>query len=378
MSLSPMSFCIRRYTYITAERMPKALSQAVRDNLEKCKAASLAAVDAYNRPGPRFRTAQYLVMIVIAWTALFHAIFYKRRKRPWYRKKDSGSGNGIRYQKIDGEPKHWDLSECIKQFFVSNNPAERKNLEFLIGLRNKIEHRYLPELDPTLYGECQAALLNLEEMIVTNFGNKYALTEQLAVALQFSQEIPPEKKAASKRSVKSSVKTVQDYVEKFRGGLPGNVLNSMKYSFSVYLVPKVTNREGAADASIKFIKVDEANSEELDRLEKLNVLIKEKRIPIANLGLFKPSDVVRELNERLPFKISMNAHTNAWKYFKVRPPYGDTKREITRSEHCIFDEPHGDYLYTRSWIEHLVRAFGTEDGYVRVVGRAPKENEHEW
>ena len=161
--------------------MPKALPQTVRNNLEKCKSATLAAVEAYNRPGPRFRTEQFLVMIIIAWTALFHAIYFKRGKRPWYRKRNSGSGTAVRYQKVDGDPKHWDLSECIRQFYGSDYSPERQNLEFLLGLRNKIEHRYLPELDPSLYGECQAALLNLEDLIVSNFGKKHALMEQLDV-----------------------------------------------------------------------------------------------------------------------------------------------------------------------------------------------------
>jgi Domain of unknown function (DUF3644) len=56
----------------------------------------------------------------------------------------------VRYVKIDGDPKHWELSECLKQHYGDKNPPERRNLEFLIGLRNKIEHRHLPELDPAL------------------------------------------------------------------------------------------------------------------------------------------------------------------------------------------------------------------------------------
>ena len=353
--------------------MPKALPQTVRDNLEKCKSATLAAVEAYNKPGPRFRTAQYLVMIVIAWTALYHAIFYGRRRRPWYRKKGSGSGRGIRYQKIDGEPKHWDLSECIKQYYGPDNPPERRNLEFLIGLRNKIEHRHLPELDPSLYGECQAALLNLEELLTATFGGKHALTDQLAVSLQFSQVVPPEKKVAARRLATSAAKTVQEYVEKFRGGLPSNVLNSMKYSFNVFLVPKVANRESTADASVEFVNVDEASPEEVERLGKLNVLIREKQIPIANLDLFKPSDVVRELDERLRYQISMPAHTDSWKYYGVRPKYGEPHPERTRSEYCVYDGAHGDYLYTRTWIGRLARSLETREGYLRVVGREPKE-----
>jgi hypothetical protein len=74
----------------------------------------------------------------------------------------------------------------------------------------------------------------------------------------------------------------------------------MKYSFSVYLVPKVANRQSAADVAVTFVKVDETSSDELSRLEKLNVLIREKQLPIANLGYFKPGEVVLEVRKRLP------------------------------------------------------------------------------
>ncbi len=87
--------------------MPRGLPQAVKDNIDKCRSSAIAAVDAYNRPGPRFRTAHYVVLIIIAWTALFHAVFYRKGRRPWYRK--AGSGRNVRYVKIDGDPKHWDL-----------------------------------------------------------------------------------------------------------------------------------------------------------------------------------------------------------------------------------------------------------------------------
>lgn len=242
--------------------MPKGLSRVVRDNVEKIRSAAIAAVDAYNRPGPRFRTAQFLVLIVMAWTAIFHALFYRDGRRPWYRKKDSSAGKGVRYIKVDGEPKYWELGECLRQYYGNQNPPERKNLEFLIGLRNKIEHRHLPNLDPSLYGECQAALLNLEDILSREFGAKYALAEQLAVSLQLSHTVPPEKSKAMKK-LTAGARNVRDYIERFRGGLAADVLASMKYSFSVFLVPRVANRQSAADAAIQFVKVDEASPEEL-------------------------------------------------------------------------------------------------------------------
>jgi len=345
--------------------MPRGLPKAVKDNLEKCQTAAIAAVEAYNRPGRRFRTAQYLVMIIIAWTALLHALFYKKAVKPWYKKK-----NG-RYERVDGDPKHWDLSECLRQHYGGDNPPERKNLEFLIGLRNKIEHRHLPELDPSLYGECQAALLNLEEMLVDSFGEAYALTDQLAVSLQFSRVIPSEKKKAARTLASEAAKSVKEYVETFRGGLPSTVLNSMKYSFNVFLVPRVANRKSAADAAVEFVRVDEASDEELSRLEKLNVLIKEKRIPIANLDLLKPGKVVAKINERCPYRVSINAHSDAWRYFEVRPRTSDDHPDRCKTEYCIYDEPHGDYLYTNAWVEKCVSAFSSAEQFRLITGREP-------
>lgn len=236
--------------------MPTKLSQTVRDNLQKCRLAAISAVEVYNKPGSHFRSAQYLVLMVMAWSALFHAIFFRQGRNPWYREKGL---KAVRYVKVDGEPKHWDLSECLKQYYGSKNPPERQNLEFLIGLRNKIEHRHLPELDMALYGECQAALLNLEELLTNEFGSRYALQEQLAVSLQFSRTIPAEKRSSARMLAKGSSKSVVDYIERFRGRLPSTTLNSMRYSYSVYLVPRISNRPKGADAAVEFVNADEAS-----------------------------------------------------------------------------------------------------------------------
>jgi hypothetical protein len=345
--------------------MAKGLPQAARDNIEKCRAATVAAVDVYNRPGSRFRTAHYIVLIVLAWTAFFHALFYKKNSKPWYKKKGKHP-KGDRYIHVEGEPKHWDLTECLKQHYGGNNPPERKNIEFLIGLRNKVEHRHLPDLDAGLYGECQAALLNLENALTSEFGANYAMAEQLAVSLQFTQIIPAEKKKAAKGLAKA-VKTVKEYVETFRGGLPSSTLNSTKYSFNVFLVPKVGNKKELADAAVEFIRVDDASEEELARLEKLNVLIKEKHIPIANLDLRKPKQVVAEVAAKLPYKFTLAAHTGAWQHFKVRPKADAAKPENTDAKYCAYDSAHKDYLYTEAWIDKLLKDLADAEAFKTIT-----------
>lgn len=348
--------------------MPRGLPRLVKDNIEKCQMATLSAVEAYNRPGKKFRTAQYLVMIIIGWTALFHAYFYRKNIKPWYKKR-----NG-RFDKVDGDPRHWDLSECLKQYYKGDNPPARRNLEFLIGLRNKIEHRHLPELDASLYGECQAALLNLEELIVEFFGGKFAMTEQLAISLQFSSMVPSEKKNAARALASGAAKTVKEYVEQFRGALPSTVLSSMKYSFNVFLVPNVVNRKSAADAAVEFIRVDEASEEELARLEKLNVLIREKKIPIANIDLLKPGQVVDKINESSAFRATLNAHTDAWRFFAVRPPSGSNNPHQCKTDFCIYDEAHRDYLYTQAWVAKCIEAFNDRARFIEMTGREPEQN----
>ena len=350
--------------------MPKGLPQAAKDHLEKCRASAIAAVDVYNRPGPRFRTAHYVVLIVMAWTALFHAIYYKRGEHPWHKKKGKNA-KGDRYIRVDGDPKHWELAECLKQYFGGNNPPERKNLEFLIGLRNKIEHRHLPDLDAGLYGECQAALLNLEQLINSEFGPAFAISEQLAVALQCTGVIPPEKKKAAKALATAAAKSVKEYVETFRGGLPSSTLNSTKYSFNVFLVPKVVNKKELADASVTFVKMDEGNKDEFERMEKLNVLIKEKHIPIANLGLHKPGQVVAAVNANLPHRFTTNAHSRAWRHYKVRPSGGAVKPDETLSQYCVYDKAHNDYLYTDAWVAKLAAEMADPAHFLAVTGFAP-------
>ena len=348
--------------------MSRGLPQNVHDNLEKARSSAIAAVTIYNTPGLSFRIPLFLVLIVISWTAFFHALFFKKREKPWYRKKSSKK----RYEYVDGEPKYWELSKCLKQHYKDNHPPERKNLEFLIGLRNKIEHRNLPKFEPRIYGQCQAALMNLEDALIKEFGDKFGLSDQLMISLQFSRVTSDEKKKAIKKLVTGEVKKVEEYIEKFHSGLGWEVLNSQKYSFRVFLVPKVVNRESAADTSVEFINAKNLTKEDLERrIKSKNVLIKEKQIftPILNLYHYRPSDVVKELEKRLPIKVSMNVHTNAWKYFEVRPPRNDKQPEMTETKYCVYDKVHRDYLYTEAWINKLTKALSDPDSYKAITGR---------
>lgn len=43
--------------------------------LENSRNSALTAVETYNRPNSKFRIENYIILMVIAWTKLFHAYF---------------------------------------------------------------------------------------------------------------------------------------------------------------------------------------------------------------------------------------------------------------------------------------------------------------
>ncbi len=345
-------------------RLPRIAS----DHLAKAHAAAIAAVDAYNRPGSRFRTDQYIVLIIMAWTALFHAIFFKNGRRPWYRKKTT---KGIRYVYVDAEPKHWELATCLEEYYQEKNPPERTNLQFLIALRHKIEHRHLPELDPALYGECQAALLNFEDLLSREFGARYALTETLAISLQFSKSIPPQKATAMRLHLASVGKDVLAFIDGFRADLTEEVVNDPKYSFRVYLVPKATGRPAAADVAVEFVSYDPNAADETEHLKRVVTLIKERQVPIANLETLRAGQVVERVRQVLTLPFNMATHIAAWSHYGGRPSGGSDRPERTKAKFCVYDKAHRDYLYTQEWVDFISRQLSDAAEYERVTGKKP-------
>jgi hypothetical protein len=345
------------------------LSKTVKQHLEKACSSALSAVENYNKPGISFRTRTYTILMVIAWTALFHAIFCRRGIRPWYIER--GTGKGTRYTKIEGEPKHWELGECLVKYYGGNNPPEKKNLEFMIRLRNKIEHRNHPELDPALYGECQAMLMNFEDLIIQEFGKEYALSESLSVSLQFSALRQTEQEQALRKLQRSAAKDLIEFIEKFRSNLPPEILESSNYSLKVFLVPKLADRVSAADLAVEFVPYDQTRPEEMEQLRRLAAIIKEKQIPVASSGLIKAGDVYERLKESLPFNIKKNINLRAWQFYDVRPVSGSEHPERTNSDFCIYDELMKGYGYTEAWVKFLCRKLASAAEFRKVTGQDP-------
>lgn len=162
----------------------KRLPNNVKVALEKAHDAALLAVEIYNKPAVKFKSGGFISLMNIAWTALFHSIFFKQKLKPFYK------GKNRRYLKREGDFYYWHLDECLKQYYKTDTSnAVRINLEFFILLRNKIEHKSLPEIDTDIFGECQAMLLNFDELIERQFGIRYCLKESLSFLYNYFLQV---------------------------------------------------------------------------------------------------------------------------------------------------------------------------------------------
>ena len=334
----------------------RGLPSKVKENLDKARESALLAVDIYNKPATSFRSDGYIVMMIIAWTALLHAIFEHDKIKYYYREKGSN-----RYVYIDGEKKAWNLETSIKEYMKDGNDPIRKNIEFFIRLRNKIEHRFLPELDHQIFGECQSLLLNFEEVLVKEFGEKFALKESLPISLQFSKMSDSVKEKVQRKGYLEVMK----FIEKYRDDLDDNIWNDQKYSYRVFLIPKIGNNPKSADIAVEFVHYDPANPKEMKEYEKALVLFRDKHIPVLYLENYKPGQVVEKVKKAIPdFTIAI--HTKAWIYYKVRPRYSAQNPERCKTNYCIYVKTHQDYVYTKAWIDFLIEKLSNAEEMERV------------
>ncbi|WP_347360295.1 DUF3644 domain-containing protein [Vibrio vulnificus] len=323
--------------------------------LHKAREFALLAVSTYNNPYTEFKTYGYIVNIVIAYTALFHAIFEKKGINYFHLK----DGKPVI---IDGEEKAWELIECCNQYWKGAERPEKYNLQFLIGLRNKIEHRSLPAIDLAVAGECQAALINFENLLAEEFGDSHALCTNLAIAMQLSRISEQAQIDAMKQLQKENYQVVRHYMETYRADLEDSIVESQQYRIRAMLVPKLGNHAKSSDIAVEFINVNKLTEEELQNYEQGVAFIK----GIENPYKLKPSKVMALVREEVP-SFNMLLHTKCWKYFEARPR---DNVPAFKGEYASFIEGFDGYLYTKQWVKFLT----TELKKPEVLAKVKKAN----
>ncbi|MBN2103499.1 DUF3644 domain-containing protein [bacterium] len=343
--------------------------------LESAIDAALLAVEVYNKPREAFRSECYISLMIMAWTRLLHAYFNTNIGDKYYYKKK----NSNRYEQIDGDRKAWELSTCITKYGKLSEPA-KKNIDFFIKLRNKIEHRHIDkrEIDILIFGECQSLLFNFENTLVSLFGKEYALNQSLVYSLQFSHLRTPQQRTSSKVALSKDLKEIVTYVEKYKSSLSNDVYNSQEYSIKLLQIPKISNTN-RSDLAVEFVRWDELSKEDRDAYEKVTAIIKDKRVTIeaTNVGKLKPSDVVDRVCKALPDSgFNMHTHVCLYKLLKIRPKSNADDPFDTNTEYCHYDEVHGDYVYQDLWSEFIIDMLKSGRATVEMINKSCKGKEN--
>ena len=327
---------------------------------------AVLAVDLYNQPMRARRLEGFFVHIHIAWLYLLQARFKRDGIDFRYRR-----ANG-RFERVDGEPRTWDLQRCVLERFPDDGPV-RKNLEFTIGLRNKIEHRYGETISVVATGYAQALLLNFEEELVATFGERYSLGDQLRFPI-FVGNITGIGEATAQDLRDTLPRSTRDFIARFEQDLDSAIADDHRYEFRLHLIPKLGPKT-ESDRALTFVREGDLTTEERATLTQLGrtgrVIVREQLRDVAGADKLRPGEVVDAVNARIPFNFHMGHFITGWKKTGCRPAGNSPNPERTVARYCIYDKPHRDYLYKPAFVDKLVREALTEAKFEAFYGNPP-------
>ncbi|QHE73352.1 hypothetical protein GFS60_07011 (plasmid) [Rhodococcus sp. WAY2] len=254
----------------------------------------------------------------------------------------------------------------------------RANLEFFIALRNKIEHRHTGTDDALITvvnGECHSMLLNYEDFVTAFAGRKYSLAHRLHFPV-FIGGFTDQGKSDLLKLTKTLPKDLRTFLAEYDAGLSDEVSRDPRYCMRLTILLESGNRKG--DLSLQFVNYKDLTADERRMAEEIAakkryVITKQKTRPVSNDDKLKPGKVAELVSAEIPFQFTPSYEmAAAWRKNNWRPPKGSNDPGNTRSEFCIYDSVHRDYLYTESCVKWLIKKCKTKSGFVEATGLAPR------
>jgi len=212
--------------------------------VQKASEAMKAAVGIFNNPTMSWKSEIFIVNAVIAWTYLMHA-YYMTKGIDYRYVKD-----GAALKTEAGRDKHWELSKCLKVAACPLPTPVKANLQYLIEVRNEIEHRLSDNVDQYLESKLQACALNFDFWLCEWYGEACSIAHELAFAIQFA-DISFRSQASSQKSsgMPSVIESVNALIE---DAMTPENYNDPRYSYRVYIVPRTVNNPKKADQAVVF------------------------------------------------------------------------------------------------------------------------------
>ncbi len=336
--------------------------------LQESRRQACVGIDFYNRAGDERSYLDFVVHMHLAWQYLLQAEC--ERQGQDYRYRDAKG----RVQKTkDGDKKTWDLARCLTWRYPTDTDPARVNVEFFIGLRNKIEHRFQDSLMMATAGQAHAYVINYEAELVGTFGADHSLSEVLRFPV-FVQNLSPggvKEQLALRRKLPAGV---QSFITSFETRLDKRVRESDRYDYRILLVP-VKGPKSDADLAVSFIKAEELTEEKRAQMERDGkvgtALLVEKHRDVLHSDELAPADAVALIEPESPFEFRMWEFTQLVKHHKIKPSKGQAPEKTDR-RFCLYDKPWKKYLYTQAFVKRCIEDVSTRERFKATVGREPR------
>lgn len=315
-----------------AAKRNRTIGSLAMELISKSRESALCAIRVFNDPHVSFKSENYIVLMIIAWTYLLHA--YYRKKGIEYRYFDQKEKKKSFHKTKHGAFKYWELERCLNDKACPLDKDVITNLRFLIGLRHEIEHQMTRSLDSYLSGRYQACAMNYNDYLKKLFGKKYSLDQFLAFSIQFT-EISDEQLAGP--SPQATIpERLRAYVVEFDSALNHDEYNSPKYSYRLLFKKKLVNRPGQADKVVEFIDPNSDLAKTIDKEYWVKKEVERKK--------YRPTDVVAEVRKSgFPkFKIQPD-HVDMWKAEDAKDPRKGFGSEVA-----------GTWYWYQSWVDRCL------------------------
>jgi hypothetical protein len=341
--------------------------------LRASRGEAMLAANMYNDSSQPRSFEGFVVHMHLAWLYLLQARFTRDNVDYRFRRRN----NPRLFERIEGEIKCWDLAKSVKEHWTNNSDPTRLNIEFFIGLRNKIEHRHMRSQESLVIavsGKAHAFLRNFDDEVIGLFGPTHSLVSSVRFPL-FLGSFSHQGTENLLRLQSSLPKDLQTYISKFESGLEPEVQNHPKFEMRLKIFLERGNKN-TADLSMNFVSWDELTDEEQKRISTMGrdgrTIIRERTRDVVNHGLFKPKTICDMVENSISFRFGQYEHKTAYKRHGLRPDKGCEHPERTDERYCRYDEVNKDYLYTRAWADRLIEKCQSETGFRDFVGTDPK------
>ena len=212
--------------------------------------------------------------------------------------------------------------------------------------------------------------------MISQFGEIYGINESMSFSLQLFPRSPK-----LKSKLKSEEKNILGFIDDYRSSISTDILTHDKYAFRAYLI-KVANHRSKDTLAIQFVDYSKLSDEQKRDVDRVAGIVKEKQVSVINSDLLRPSDVVKQVQEKLGnpkvkryansnkanYKVqdrfTSNGHVSMWRKFRVRPPYGSKRPKDTNKDYCHYDNLIRAYGYTPKWVDKCVEFIRDNDSYL--------------